>query len=194
MPTRASTHTNFNPHSHKGSDGNFEQAGYTAEISIHTPTRGVTFLSSEMDVSRTNFNPHSHKGSDRKTVQNLSLQLYFNPHSHKGSDVMDKFKADTLNISIHTPTRGVTGTFSIACKICFISIHTPTRGVTNPEKRINIRQKISIHTPTRGVTSQANVYADIPQISIHTPTRGVTLLDSFSVVVKLFQSTLPQGE
>ena len=34
--------TNFNPHSHEGSDDVKEDKGMTRFISIHTPTRGVT--------------------------------------------------------------------------------------------------------------------------------------------------------
>ena len=57
-----------------------------ADISIHTPTQGVTdFLYGEFLV-----------------------QFYFNPHSHAGSDVDYVAKVAVHNISIHTPTQGVT--------------------------------------------------------------------------------------
>ena len=55
-----------------------------------------------------------------------------------------------------------------------ISIHTPTRGVTNPCGKAFCGFKISIHTPTRGVTFVPGAGFIFLQISIHTPTRGVT--------------------
>ena len=55
-------------------------------ISIHTPTRGVTWRSDYLD----------------------SWHRYFNPHSHKGSDARFNNNDDFIDISIHTPTRGVT--------------------------------------------------------------------------------------
>ena len=76
----------FNPHSHKGSDG---------------------FTSFRCSASA-NFNPHSHKGSDRASERHLRWFAYFNPHSHKGSDIEIPEPNYESEISIHTPTRGVT--------------------------------------------------------------------------------------
>ena len=121
---------NFNPHSHKGSDG---KAG-------------------EISIPLINFNPHSHKGSDENWFShNCSYQwfqstlpqgewrtsdltdcicIYFNPHSHKGSDRSVSIKWQCVHISIHTPTRGVTVRGGDSNSYKGISIHTPTRGVT----------------------------------------------------------------
>ena len=60
---------------------------YVINISIHTPTKGVTFSSPCRQSPCTNFNPHSHKGSDNNRKRVSLHQL----------------------ISIHTPTKGVTG-------------------------------------------------------------------------------------
>ena len=54
------------------------------------------------------FNPHSHKGSDDHKIRHWTLHGYFNPHSHKGSDDIWVKRGYRRNISIHTPTRGVT--------------------------------------------------------------------------------------
>ena len=56
----------------------------------------------------TDFNPHSHKGSDSLLITVYARLVDFNPHSHKGSD--EKLQGSNLkiDISIHTPTRGVT--------------------------------------------------------------------------------------
>ncbi len=56
-------------------------------ISIHTPTRGVTYNRYIEQEGAEDFNPHSHKGSDLL--------------AHIGNIAGKK-------ISIHTPTRGVT--------------------------------------------------------------------------------------
>ena len=77
-------------------------------ISIHTPTRGVTLACAVL----------------------LSIPGYFNPHSHKGSDAENVYFVPIPNISIHTPTRGVTEIAGCINELLRISIHTPTRGVT----------------------------------------------------------------
>ena len=86
-----------------------EHCSYTGNmlISIHTPTRGVTYLdgvatgigifqstlpqgewryNKRFQKSSWNFNPHSHKGSDLICSFLWMYILHFNPHSHKGSD------------------------------------------------------------------------------------------------------------
>ena len=56
------------------------------------------------------FNPHSHEGSDNKDRAIKGLTYNFNPHSHEGSDVVVYNRyINGLMISIHTPTKGVTG-------------------------------------------------------------------------------------
>ena len=76
----------FNPHSHKGSDEDLKMFEKEIDISIHTPTRGVT-----------------------ETYWHIKIIWnYFNPHSHKGSDDIKDLCTRIEDISIHTPTRGVT--------------------------------------------------------------------------------------
>ena len=84
----------FNPHSHKGSDR------FWAMLKI-----GFTY-----------FNPHSHKGSDVEWNGAMPTVFYFNPHSHKGSDFYDCILESYKEISIHTPTRGVTVLLFWHCK------------------------------------------------------------------------------
>ena len=120
-------------------------------ISIHTPTRGVTYNRYIEQEGAEDFNPHSHKGSDNSFHAEFSAKLHFNPHSHKGSDLL----AHIGNIA---------------------------------------GKKISIHTPTRGVTAYYCINHYTSVISIHTPTRGVTWEMKYLVIKSIFQSTLPQGE
>ena len=78
-------------------------------ISIHTPTRGVTYNRYIEQEGAEDFNPHSHKGSDNSFHAEFSAKLHFNPHSHKGSDLLAHIgNIAGKKISIHTPTRGVT--------------------------------------------------------------------------------------
>ena len=67
----------FNPHSHEGSDEIGSEAWYTTtQISIHTPTKGVTTLVNN-GAERENFNPHSHEGSDYRFHLNKVLYTIF---------------------------------------------------------------------------------------------------------------------
>ena len=56
--------SNFNPHSHEGSD----------------------LLILWLSQKRKNFNPHSHEGSDTAHDSSGQRIVDFNPHSHEGSD------------------------------------------------------------------------------------------------------------
>ena len=56
-----------------------------------------------------------------------------------------------------------------------ISIHTPVKGVTIIPVLSNAPKIISIHTPVKGVTPNGIVQeTDGYLISIHTPVKGVT--------------------
>ncbi len=76
------------------------------------------------------FNPHSHAGSDYVQAAATAEYINFNPHSHAGSDTVHDIFPGPLEISIHTPTQGVTVPPPLSCFFYLISIHTPTQGVT----------------------------------------------------------------
>jgi len=54
----------------------------------------------------------------------------FNPHTHAGCDDHEAGLFRLQDISIRTPTRGVTSKVLVFLELFVISIHTPTRGVT----------------------------------------------------------------
>ena len=58
-----------------------------------------------------------------------------------------------LEVSIHTPTQGVTISVLPWYTSINVSIHTPTQGVTVHSEAEKLQGKVSIHTPTQGVTS-----------------------------------------
>ena len=56
----------------------------------------------------------------------------FNPHTHAGCDIEITDAQVIEEVSIHTPTQGVTSTCAKYVLIVVVSIHTPTQGVTYP--------------------------------------------------------------
>ena len=56
----------FNPHTHEGCDNQYGTFNHAWNVSIHTPTKGVTG-SPETDIGRIAcFNPHTHEGCDKQ--------------------------------------------------------------------------------------------------------------------------------
>ena len=97
----------FNPHTHAGCDSFTAVTLQVGEVSIHTPTQGVTFG----------------KGFIRGTIG-------FNPHTHAGCDGSKVCITVLAHVSIHTPTQGVTSPLNLFQIQSKVSIHTPTQGVT----------------------------------------------------------------
>ena len=92
-------------------------------VSIHTPTQGVTpyWLSLTRSGS---FNPHTHAGCDPGCSISPWSSWSFNPHTHAGCDSLSKVYDKRLQVSIHTPTQGVTYTrYSQFTTIRFQSTH-----------------------------------------------------------------------
>ena len=98
----------FNPHSHEGSDDNtLRNCPTILQISIHTPTKGVT-KSSSYNCWLKRFQSTLPRREWPKSMQASWLSIYFNPHSHEGSDRLHTVYHASTHISIHTPTKGVT--------------------------------------------------------------------------------------
>ena len=125
---------------------------------------------------------------------NLTKNKYFNPHSHEGSDEIYRTLREYKVISIHTPTKGVTGVMEIMVMLVMISIHTPTKGVTGFKSGLN--ELLGDFNPHSHEGSDgAKILEKFGfDISIHTPTKGVTLSFNICSKSKSFQSTLPRRE
>ena len=54
----------FNPHTHEGCDLIVASALFKPIVSIHTPTKGVTYENYASMSPFTGFNPHTHEGCD----------------------------------------------------------------------------------------------------------------------------------
>ena len=99
----------FNPHTHEGCDGKDVVITDASVVSIHTPTKGVTYDDIRKYIARLSFNPHTHEGCDptllfevgksgfqsthpRRVwlalVAILRLLASFNPHTHEGCDLV----------------------------------------------------------------------------------------------------------
>ena len=164
----------FNPHSRKGSD---HLPAYNRranrQISIHTPAKGVTFLSFGFPPFAFDFNPHSRKGSDKRRSCFWCRVEHFNPHSRKGSDKSVRLWLIIFPISIHTPAKGVTPPYF---KDLIFSMYF------NPHSR---KGSDVIDDSTGDIISQFQ--STLPQRE--------WLCSKFQkLILDLFQSTLPQRE
>ena len=97
-----------------------------------------------------------------------------------------------INVSIHTPTQGVTRRrFLCADWEKFQSTH-PRRVWRSKQKQKDVDSYVSIHTPTQGVTRAFLYQYTVGSVSIHTPTQGVTLLNdcwTWYIVVSIHTPT-----
>ena len=75
-----------------------------------------------------------------------------------------------------------------------VSIHTPTRGVTVCVSHRCQWLNISIHTPTRGVTKFCTGSGSFPKFQSTLPQGEWQNLSNLLLFEPQFQSTLPQGE
>jgi len=62
---------------------------------------------------------------------------------------------ESINVSIHAPTRGATGVGGMGQLSIIVSIHAPTRGATPAVYPGPDPQIVSIHAPTRGATQRS---------------------------------------
>ena len=204
----------FNPHTHAGCDHPYQKSNQSEVVSIHTPTQGVTSLSTLLSAR----------------------QWFQSTHPRRVWPYTAQLRQSCKMVSIHTPTQGVTFGTNNFPVWAVVSIHTPTQGVTPVSEDMTDEDKVSIHTPTQGVTTGRSLESlaqefqsthprrvwphialgflsplssfnphthagcDIIQgttmsdlyVSIHTPTQGVTVIMVLYVMATAFQSTHPR--
>ena len=116
-PTKGVTHffndyfsriLGFNPHTHEGCD----LLGSLVMIHVfcfnpHTH-EGCDIPNSVIKKYNRSFNPHTHEGCDVTLTIWVLLIICFNPHTHEGCDTTSKVTDGNMQVSIHTPTKGVT--------------------------------------------------------------------------------------
>ena len=163
-----------------------------AEVSIHTPTKGVTY-SFSWCICFFAVSIHTPTKGVTSVIPILWYDdISFNPHTHEGCDSSFLPLQAGASVSIHTPTKGVTLAFWFFWAMPKVSIHTPTKGVTSSYARDLQNRIVSIHTPTKGVTLDFNLEDSWYAVSIHTPTKGVTFLYCLYSIQCPFQSTHPR--
>ena len=183
----------FNPHSRKGSDWTYEQLLNWSGISIHTPARGVTCLMLNR-LKHLLFQSTLPQGEWLIDLCRYKSLIYFNPHSRKGSDIIKKAVCDILEISIHTPARGVTKIVGRPFLGISISIHTPARGVTLQPSFLFYCLSFQSTLPQGEWQPQRLIPGKDIDFNPHSRKGSDATDPSRYEVLKQFQSTLPQGE
>ena len=68
---------------------------------------------------------------------------------------MDLQEAGKVDVSTHSPARGLTKQDSITLLFIQVSTHSPARGLTKKFYTKAIKQNVSTHSPARGLTGQS---------------------------------------
>ena len=143
------------------------------------------------------FNPHTHAGCDQSTPYSLSHYSEFQSTHPRRVWLSNITNISNMEVSIHTPTQGVTRVDDRTSMLLSVSIHTPTQGVTMFIIKTGIEyEKFQSTHPRRVWLDQLGMQA-VPalfqsthprrvwlrwcmtnfsqkEVSIHTPTQGVT--------------------
>ena len=158
----------------KGVTGERLTQAATLDISIHTPAKGVTYTINDKIGLPPNFNPHPREGGDRYSMARRTSAADFNPHPREGGDDLKPSSVAIVNISIHTPAKGVTAIHFCAPPTIINFNPHPREGGDSIRRNSPQDTSISIHTPAKGVTAKPFQFDPEVAISIHTPAKGVT--------------------
>ena len=141
------------------------------DVSIHTPTKGVTRLTKMLNYILVSFNPHTHEGCDYRFRIGERFLLSFNPHTHEGCDIIDMMSVSHLSV--------------------FQSTH-PRRVWLMFRRWIVWARQVSIHTPTKGVTISIVLLVNVRLFQSTHPRRVWPFFPVTSPTAFLFQSTHPR--
>ena len=123
------------------------------------------------------FNPHTHEGCDIWSLSRSLGCLSFNPHTHEGCDSFLFLIQHFIDVSIHTPTKGVTPFNPQGCLKPWTFQSTHPRRVWRHINFHTFVSKASFNPHTHEGCDSANIVILVwVFVSIHTPTKGVTLL------------------
>ena len=104
---------------------------YQCEVSIHTPTWGVTVCNRKRTYQYKFQSTHLHEVWLSDVRRRDIKRVCFNPHTYMRCDNKIAGVDTKGQVSIHTPTWGVTTNPGSYRKKNQVSIHTPTWGVTS---------------------------------------------------------------
>ena len=148
----------FNPHTHAGCDSRYPVVTIVPNVSIHTPTQGVTTPTEWGLADSGCFNPHTHAGCDFRLLKNTMVGYCFNPHTHAG--------CDPPNIKPGYYRRGFNPHTHAGCDLIMRLLQSMFPGF-NPHTHAGCDSfkdnkfyfnYVSIHTPTQGVTSLCSLF------------------------------------
>ena len=138
------------------------------DVSIHTPTQGVTLW-----------------------LVIFWLIWSFNPHTHAGCDSDLLTPANITFVSIHTPTQGVTQDMSLPLLLPMFQSTHPRRVWLYLAGEIPDEVSFNPHTHA-GCDCYEDPNQRCGRVSIHTPTQGVTEYLRHLETINEFQSTHPR--
>ena len=148
-----------------------------ADVSIHAPTRGATFVPAEPEQCCCEFQSTRPRGARHADVVVVALprlvsihaptrgatlarapahgrDARFNPRAHAGRDPWSNLPTSatlSFNPRAHAGRDELPLAYMLAEGV--VSIHAPTRGATPAKERLLQRFTVSIHAPTRGATA-----------------------------------------
>ena len=143
--------SNFNPRSREGSDAWQKADWLYYQISIRAPARGATGRPCQLLYVK-GFQSALPRG-ERLPLTRGMLQVHdFNPRSREGSDIDWVSNPLCKAISIRTPARGATRTWTRLPRLCRFQSALP-RGERRGDKSLRLCScDISIRAPARGAT------------------------------------------
>ena len=151
-PKRKCCNSCFNPHTHEGCDAFLFFLCHKLFVSIHTPTKGVTYDDTIFGYLGAFQSTHPRRVWHTALARLFLLRVFQSTHPRRVWLSLSRTFLATKHVSIHTPTKGVTWSIPGCHATRHVSIHTPTKGVTYPLWTIQSGRDVSIHTPTKGVT------------------------------------------
>ena len=98
----------FNPHTHEGCDVIFHLFILLLIMFQSTHPRRVWLAAGKYTLKQTEFQSTHPRRVWRFYWHANSVSLCFNPHTHEGCDIMLEQNRFNAEVSIHTPTKGVT--------------------------------------------------------------------------------------
>ena len=102
------TSLSFNPHTHEGCDSPPVPFSVTLTVFQSTHPRRVWLARAEKLFPYIKFQSTHPRRVWLVQLSSLFAALRFNPHTHEGCDVTSRICNAVVDVSIHTPTKGVT--------------------------------------------------------------------------------------
>ena len=183
----------FNPHTHAGCDEEVKNANKVDRVSIHTPTQGVTIPPSPYCREILFQSTHPRRVWLLPVIA-VTLIKGFNPHTHAGCDISNLLYKDIPVEFQSTHPRRVWQIWRPPIYNPYnVSIHTPTQGVT-PAHGIYHWQTQSFNPHTHAGCDSCSWYIPLANAKFQSthPRRVWPLLKQFIPLLSMFQSTHPR--